>query len=125
MSILNEAADVKAPIAGRVIEMTISTTTAAYLIPESFAGCYCRFKVFADSGDISAYIAFGASTVNVVAAALSTIGGSGTITMVGTTGERIDSGSVEHWVMPAITSDTTHFAIDATAAGRLQIIKTG
>ena len=125
MSNLNEAANVEAPRALKVIEMTIGTTTTAYLIPESFQGAYCRWKVYAASGSISAYIAFGTSTVNVVAADLSTIGGSGTITPVSTTGERVDSGTVENWIMPLIDANTTHFSVDATGAGRLVIVKAG
>ncbi len=123
MSGLNEAASIRAPRAGEVIELTISTTTQAFLIPVSFAGSYCRWKVFADTGTLSMYIAFGTSTVNVIATSLSTIS-TGVITPIATTGERVESGTTEHWVMPPIVEgSTTHFAVDATAAGRLQIIR--
>lgn len=121
--VLNEAAWVKAPMAGNSIELVLTTTTGTYIIPEAFAGQQTTWKVFAASGSIYAAINFGTSTVTAVIDTASTVGGSGTITPSTSTGFRVDSGQIERFVMPAITSDCTHFAVDASGTGRLVITK--
>lgn len=121
MSILNEAAWVKPPLAGGVIMLTVSTTAGRFVVPDGWDGAQATLYLIGDSGSIYADIAFGDSTVSV---ALSTYSSVSTmvITVNAETGMRIESGQRVPMVLP--TKDiATHFSVDASAAGALQIIK--
>lgn len=127
MSILNEAAFVKGALEGRVIQLDVSGTSVRYSIPAAWAGQYVRAKVFADTlGDAFAVdIVFGDSAVDCTYNQDSA-GTPPAITINDESGERIVNGETAAFVIPTIGSETgqaTHFAVEASGAGKLQLIR--
>ncbi len=125
--VTNEAAYIKAPMAGKVIRLDVSATVAVFAIPPAFQGCQCTWTLYPDAGSstpINADVAFGISTVTVIYDQQSSVT-SQEITVAATTGARVYSaGGSRNWVMPMIESGVcTHFAVDCDANGNLEIIK--
>jgi len=124
--VTNEAAYVKAPIAGKVIRLDVSTAAARFAIPPAFQGAQCTWSLYSDdlATAIVCSVAFGTSTVALTEATNSSVT-SEEITVSALTGARVYSaGGSRHWVMPIIEAGvTTHFAIDASGDGVLEIVK--
>lgn len=117
MGMANEAAYVKAPIAGRVIRVTVSGSGARFAIPALFAGMQCtfRFDVAAaaelpTTAPAELDILFGSSSVSVTHSTESSVG-SEVITIDPVTGWSMRAGEPQHWVMPA-AHEATHFYVD-------------
>lgn len=123
MGMTDEAATLKAPKAGEVVCLNISTTAGKAAIPASFAGCICTLDVQPDTAtDVRrCSIAFGTSTaVTTTFAQQSGLTGV-TITIAATTGWVLSSASGPvAFEMPA-PYEATHFAFDADGDGFLQI----
>ena len=120
MGILDEAANVTAPEANRIVRLDISTSGTRYEIPPTLQGKYCTWMVTADTGSIVADVAFGGASVSVTLNQDSGVT-SEVITIVSTTGFPLPSGSPMSFVMPMISSTITHFAVDASGDGKLSI----
>ncbi len=123
---VGEAAYVKAPMSGAVIQVDISASGATWLIPEAFAGCQCTFEIYGDSeAAIGADIAFGSASMTLTYGQDSTAPGAGVITVVNTTGMKLVSGSPKNWVMPLTfgPGSATSFYIIASGNGKLKIAK--
>lgn len=117
MGIVGEAAYVKAPIAGRVIRVSVTSSGARFAIPALFAGQQCtfRFDVAGTAEPPTAApaecdILFGSSTVSVTHSTESSVG-SEIITVNTATGWSLRAGEATHWVMPS-TGEATHFYVD-------------
>lgn len=127
MGMANEAAYVKAPIAGRVIRVSVTSSGARFAIPALFAGMQCtfRFDVAATAeppttAPAECQILFGASTVSVTYSTESSVG-SEIITIDPVTGWTLRAGEKENWVMPS-TGEATHFYVDTDGtSGELEI----
>lgn len=125
MSILNEAANVTAPIAGTVIQLDIDSSGDRFVIPATHAGRYCTWEVYGDTDPIAADIAFGTVAVDVTYNQDSSVDGSGNITISAVTGMRMYSNAPKSFVMPIITPTVTHFFVESSGNGKLKITPQG
>lgn len=127
MSILNEAAFVKAPLEGRVIQLPITTSSQRFEIPAGWAGQYVRARAFHGTlgSAIRIDVVFGDGDVSATANQDSAVA-SEVITVNDASGEAIVNGELVPMVLPSIGTDTgqaTHFAAIGSAAGKLQLVR--
>jgi hypothetical protein len=107
-----EAAYVTAPMTNRVIRVDVTDTVARFEIPAAFGGMPCEWVMYGSDADI----VFGTSAVTCVYNQKSSVG-SEAITVHSSSGRRLKDGIARYWVMPSITTETTHFAVDCVASG--------
>ncbi len=126
----NEAAIIKGPISGRVVQLTITTVVTAFAIPPSFQGCQCTWSIYSSdlTTAVAADVAFG-TLAQAQAVSYGTASGVTTqeITINATTGGRVCStGGSRSWVMPVIESGSiTHFGVKGFGAASmtLEVVK--
>lgn len=107
MSGLNEAADVKAPISGRIIRRPASSTHATFAIPEGWDGAKVDVTYVSEDGD-AVDLVFGDSNVQCVFGQES----GASLTISANTGLPVLHGSLHHFTMP--TRDiATHFSFES------------
>lgn len=124
---LNKAAMVLAPTEGSCFGQATSATAARYEIPEKWKGSWVQ--VAAKAADL--YIVFGDSSVDVQAEKNNTVT-SEAITLADDVGGLVFAGTKEDFLVPKHRFDAsgnrkevTHFAVEATATGRIEMRLSG
>lgn len=122
MGAAGEAAYVTGPISGKVIRIAVDDGVDRFAIPAAFAGQPCEWTLYGSDGDI----VFGDSSVTCAYDQTSGVA-SEAITVNAASGGRLKDGISRYWVMPSITPETTHFAVDCagSGSGKLEIRRSG
>jgi hypothetical protein len=109
--IVAEAASICAPIAGRVIVLSVTDTAARFAVPDS---CYGRFMTMVMDGS-DADVVFGSSSVSCTYGQASSVS-SEAITISAASGGHLKDGVAVPSRFP-IKEKATHFSVDCKGSG--------